>query len=69
MNSEHKTNPFLTSPDDDQPGSKQYVVFEEKGICTLFRIDKQGNSLGEIKTYFASNVNITNPILSTYLAL
>jgi len=42
---------------------------EEKGICTLFRIDKQGNSLGEIKTYFASNVNITNPILSTYLAL
>lgn len=42
---------------------------EEKGICTLFRIDKQGNSLGEIKTYFALNVNITNPILSTYLAL
>ena len=23
------TNPFLTSPDDDQPGSKQFVVFNE----------------------------------------
>lgn len=23
------TNPFLTSPDDDQPGNKQYVVFND----------------------------------------
>lgn len=29
MHSENNTNPFLTSPDDDQPGSKQYVVFNE----------------------------------------
>jgi hypothetical protein len=41
----------------------------EKGICTLFRIDKQGNCLNEIKTYFSANVHITNPVLNTYLAL
>jgi len=41
----------------------------EKGICTLFRIDKQGNCLNEIKTYFSANVQITNPVLNTYLAL
>jgi len=42
---------------------------DEKGICTLFRIDKQGNCLDEIKSYFSSNVEINNPILSTFLAL
>ena len=41
----------------------------EKGICTLFRIDKQGNCLNEIKTYFSANVQITNTVLNTYLAL
>lgn len=42
---------------------------EEKGICTLFRIDKQGNCLDEIKSYFSSNVEINNPILSNFFAL
>lgn len=41
----------------------------ENSICTLFRIDKQGNCLNEIKRYFSGNVEITNPILNNYLVL
>jgi hypothetical protein len=40
----------------------------EKGICTLFRIDKQGNCLNEIKTYFSGNVEITNPVLKRFFS-
>lgn len=40
----------------------------EKGICTLFRIDKQGNCLNEIKTYFSGNVEITNPVLKSFFS-
>ncbi|MFN4952226.1 MAG: hypothetical protein ACK5F0_11450 [Flavobacteriales bacterium] len=41
----------------------------ENSICTLFRIDKQGNCLNEIKRYFSGNVEITNPILNNYFLL
>jgi cellobiose-specific phosphotransferase system component IIA len=41
----------------------------ERSICTLFRIDKQGNCLNEIKRYFSGNVEITNPILNNYFLL
>ena len=40
----------------------------EKGICTLFRIDKQGNCLNEIKDYFFGNVEITNPVLKRFFS-
>jgi len=40
----------------------------DKAICTLFRIDKQGNCLNEIKTYFSGNVEITNPVLKRFFS-
>lgn len=40
---------------------------EEKSICTLFRIDKQGNSLNEIKVYFSNNISLTNTLLNKFL--
>jgi hypothetical protein len=39
------------------------------GICTLFRIDKQGNNLDEIKGYFERQVLITENGLRIYLNL
>ncbi len=42
-------------------------VATEKSICTLFRIDKQGNCLKEIKTYFSNNVEVLNPVVKKFL--
>jgi hypothetical protein len=40
---------------------------EEKSICTLFRIDKQGNCLNEIKVYFSNNISLTSALLNKFL--
>jgi hypothetical protein len=40
---------------------------EENSICTLFRIDKQGNCLNEIKVYFSNNISLTSTLLNKFL--
>ena len=39
----------------------------DKSICTLFRIDKQGNCLNEIKLYLSNNISQYNPVLNKFL--
>jgi hypothetical protein len=41
----------------------------ENSICTLFRIDKQGNCLNEIKSYFSNNVDVIIPIVKKFLSV
>lgn len=38
------------------------VLDENQIICTLFRIDKQGNCLEEIKSYFSRNIEIVSSL-------
>ncbi len=45
------------------------VLDENQIICTLFRIDKQGNCLEEIKAYFSRNIEIMNEGLKKYFAI
>ena len=51
----------------DTSNSGLLVQDTNSGICTLFRIDKQGNNLDEIKGYFERQVLITENGLRIYL--
>ena len=50
----------------DTSNSGLLVQDTNSGICTLFRIDKQGNNLDEIKGYFERQVLITENGLRIY---
>ena len=52
----------------DTSNSGLLVQDTNSGICTLFRIDKQGNNLNEIKGYFERQVFITDNGLRIYLS-
>lgn len=53
----------------DSSDSGLLVLEETEGICTLFRIDKQGNSLDEIRGYFSRQVEVVDAGIRSFLQL
>jgi hypothetical protein len=53
----------------DASNSGLLVIQENKGICTLFRIDKQGNSLEEIRGYFTRQVELVDEGIRNFLSV
>jgi hypothetical protein len=53
----------------DTSDSGLLVLEGNEGVCTLFRIDKQGNSLDEIRGYFSRQVEVVDAGVRSFLML